>query len=90
MSISRIPAYQYFNSSLNKAKAIAVLFLLLIDALLIGFSNASYTDFASEILLIMIAIRVFISNGGKGDEPLWRIGPGTGLQWTWCHCWVVS
>ena len=43
---------------------------------------------------IAIAIRVLISNRGKGDDPPWWIGRGhpachCRVQW-WCHCWVPS
>ena len=37
---------------------------------------------------VAIAIGVLTSNRGEGDEPFWRIGRGTRVQWTWCHCWV--
>ena len=37
---------------------------------------------------IAIAIGALTSNRGEGDEPLWRIGRGTRVQWTCCHCRV--
>ena len=42
------------------------------------------TNLGEDVVPLQGAIVVCYSLGG-GDEPLWRIGRGAGLQWTWCQ-----
>ena len=42
------------------------------------------TNLGEDVVPLQGAIVVCYGLGG-GDEPLWRIGRGAGLQWTWCQ-----